>query len=71
MIISNQKDTFNNITIRDSILTKVSTDKFLGVSLDENLTFNDHVNKVTTKLSKSIGACLKETLLPVARRLNA
>ena len=48
MIISNQKDTFDNITIRDSILTKVSTVKFLGVTLYENLTFNDNVNKVKT-----------------------
>ena len=55
MIISNQKDIFVNITIRDSILTKVSTVKFLGVTLDENLTSNDHVNKVTTKISKSVG----------------
>ena len=55
MIISNEKDTLNNKTIRDLILTKVSTVKFLGVTLDENLTFNDHVNKVTTKTSKSVG----------------
>ena len=54
MIIYNQKDTFD-ITIRDSILTKVSTVKYLGVTLDENLTFNDHVNKVTTIILKSVG----------------
>ena len=42
MIISNQKNAIE-IRIRDSILTKVSTVKFLGVTLDENLTFNDHV----------------------------
>ena len=49
MIISNQKNTID-IRIPDSILTKVSTVKFLGVTLDENLTFNDHVK--TTKLLK-------------------
>ena len=43
------------IRIRDSILTKVSTVKFLGVTLDENLTFNDQVKNVTTKISKSVG----------------
>ena len=42
-------------------LTKVSTVKFLVVALDENLTFNDRVNKVTNKISKSVG---------VMRRLN-
>ena len=34
---------------------KVSTVKFLNVTLDKNLTFNDHVNKVTTKISMSTG----------------
>ena len=54
MMISNQKNVME-IRIRDSILTKVSTVKFLGVTLDENLTFNDHVKNVTTKISKSVG----------------
>ena len=49
MIISNQKNAIE-IRIRDSILTKVSTVKFLGITLDENLTFNDHVKNVTTKI---------------------
>ena len=44
MMISNQKNSID-IRIRDSYLTKVSTDKFLGVTLDENLTLNDHVKK--------------------------
>ena len=55
MIMSKQKPTFDNITIRDSILTKVSTVKYLCITLHENLTFNDHVNKVTTKISKCVG----------------
>ena len=50
MIISNQKNAID-IRIPDSILTKVSTVKFRGISLDENLTFNDHVKNVTTKIS--------------------
>ena len=36
-----------DIKIRETILTKVSTVKLLGVMLDENLTLKDHVNKVT------------------------
>ena len=48
MIISKQKKAFD-IKIRESTLTNVSTVKFLGVTLDENLTFNDHVNKVMVK----------------------
>ena len=54
MIISNQKNAIN-IKIRDSILIKVSTVKFIGVTLDENLTFNGHVKNVTTKISMSVG----------------
>ena len=52
MITSNQK---YGIKIRESIHSKVSTVKFLGVILYENLTFNDHVNMVTSKMSKSVG----------------
>ena len=37
MIISNQKNVLD-IKIRETILTKVSLVKFLGVTLDENLT---------------------------------
>ena len=54
MIIQNLKKALD-IKIRESILTKVSTVKFLSVTLDENLTFKDHVNKVTSKISKSVG----------------
>ena len=44
MIISNQKNAID-IRIRYSILTKVSTVKFPGVTLDENLTFNGRACK--------------------------
>ena len=54
MIISNQKNALG-IKIRETILTKVSTVKFLGVTLDENLTFKDHLNKVNSNISKSVG----------------
>ena len=54
MIISNQKNAIE-IRIRDSILTKVSNVKFLGVTLDENLTFIDHVKNDTIKIFKSVG----------------
>ena len=54
IIIYNQKNALD-IIIRESIFKKVSTVKFLGVTLDENLTFKDHVNKVTSKISKTVG----------------
>ena len=42
MIIYNQKNAVD-IKIGETILTKVSTVKFLGITLDENFTFKDHV----------------------------
>ena len=41
-----------------------STVKFLGVTLDENLTLNDHLTNVTTKISKSVAT------VGVMRRLH-
>ena len=43
------------IKIRETILIKVSTVKFHDVTVDEHLTFKDHVNKVTSNISKSVG----------------
>ena len=54
MIISNRKNALD-IKIRETILTKVSTVKFLGVTLYENFTFKDYVTKVTSNTSKSVG----------------
>ena len=59
VIIYNQKYALN-IKIRETILTKVSTVKFLGVMLDKNLTFKDHVNKVTSNIYK-VCWCHEET----------
>ena len=50
MIIPNQKNALD-IKIRETILMKVSTVNFLGVTLDKNLTFKDHVNKVISSIS--------------------
>ena len=54
MIISKQKNALD-IKIRETILTKVLTVKFLDVTLDENPSFKDHVNKVTSNISNSVG----------------
>ena len=54
IIISNQKNAID-IIIQDLILTRFSTVKFLDNTLYENLTLNDHVKNVTTKISKSVG----------------
>ena len=43
----------------------MSTVKFLGGTLDENLTFNDHVKNVTLLKYLSICYCYEEITLPV------
>ena len=53
-MISKHKNALD-IKIRESVITKVSTVKFLGVTLDENVTSKDPVNKVTSKISKCVG----------------
>ena len=70
MIISNQKNALD-IKIRESILTKVSTVKFLGAAIDENLTFKDHVKFLnskflisTSKISNSVGVMRLHCQLP-------
>ena len=68
MIISNQKNVLD-IKIRETILMKVSTVKFLGITLDENLTFKDHVNNVTSNISESVGV-MRRLPLPVACKRN-
>ena len=36
------------------MLSKVLTVKIFGITQDENLTYNDHENTVTTKMSKLV-----------------
>ena len=69
MIISNQKNA-SYMKLQDSMLTKVSTVKFLIVTLYENLTFNYHVTKITTKVSNSVGVMRRLHCHAVARRPN-
>ena len=58
MLFSNRKKILNqnmNVIIDESIITRVKDCKFLGVIIDENLTWMKHINLVTSKISKNIG----------------
>ena len=44
-----------NVIIDESIITRVKDCKFLGVVIDESLTWMKHINLVTSKMSKNIG----------------
>ena len=48
-----------NIIIDENIITRVKDCKFLGVIIDENLTWMKHINLLTSKISKNIGVMHK------------
>ncbi len=43
------------LKIDDIVIERVKTFNFLGITLNENLTWNDHINKISNKISKNIG----------------
>ena len=53
-------ETFNNYELSVSVdnvpVRQVSSTKTLGLTLDENITWRNHVEVITTKISSGIGA---------------
>ena len=43
------------ISMNNSIITRVRATKFLGVIIDEKLTWKDHISLVRSKLAKTVG----------------
>ena len=48
-----------NLTLGNNILSKSSASKFLGVIVDEKLEFNNRIDHISKKISKSIGIIYK------------
>ena len=46
---------FGQLSINESVLESVNSISFLGICIDENLTWKKHINNVCTVLSKKIG----------------
>ena len=44
------------VTIRDQHIRRVSVAKFLGVIIDEKLTFGSHISSVCKRIARSVGA---------------
>ena len=56
ILFGNRKNIDNVcITMNNSIITRVRATKFLGVIIDEKLTWKDHISLVRSKLSKTVG----------------
>ena len=51
------------IKIDDKVINRVNKTKFLGVFIDENLTWKENVKYITTKLSKSIAIMYRTSVM--------
>ena len=51
--------TGQDVVMQNSVLTCVTTTKFLGVIIDHKCKWNDHITYVKSKISKSIGILYK------------
>ena len=49
----------NDVKINNTKLTRVISTKFLGIILDENLTWFNHITYLKTKISKGLGIIIK------------
>ena len=55
----------------DGITLEIKTvTKFLGVSIDENVTWKAHINTIFTRISKSIGIFYRARLILPRKQLN-
>ena len=51
------------LTLNDTIIKREDATKFLGILIDENLTWKPHIQYIETKISKNIGLLYKAKLL--------
>ena len=59
------------ILINDNPIPQVSSVKFLGIHLDQHLTWNNHISEIAKKLSKNVGILYRIAhLLPTSVRIN-
>ena len=49
----------NSIVIDGNIIPSTTNTKFLGINIDNNLTWIAHINYITTKISKGVGVRLR------------
>ena len=49
----------NDVYIDNNRISLVNTTKFLGVMLDNNLSWKEHIGYISNKLAKSIGIIIK------------
>ena len=71
---SSRKDAkFDNvsITVNDSILDRVDSFKYLGVTIQQNLTWSEHIDNISKKFNQRLGLIRRiKFLLPKQARLT-
>ena len=71
MLISKQKDANINIDIDGNKVSHYQTIKLLGVNIDSQLTFNDHINEICKKVSQRVGVMTRlRNLIPTTAKLQ-
>ena len=57
----------SELFIDNNVITKVHSSKFLGIIIDDKLKWQEHINAVANKVSKSLGVIYKmRTALPLS-----
>ena len=59
-----------HIVLNGTNIEQVTNTTFLGVTIDDNLTWREHINMVETKVSKSIAVLYKTTHVPDCQGLH-
>ena len=73
LLVSNKNLSNHNVTIRlmDSVISPVNNCKYLGIYLDDRLTFKDHINYINSKISRHTGILYRiRDNLPLKTRLD-
>jgi hypothetical protein len=59
-----------SITVNDSILDRINSFKYLGVTIQQNLTWSEHIGNISKKLNQRLGLIRRiKFLLPIQARL--
>ena len=59
------------LLIYDTVIERVSDFDFLGLTLNENLKWKSHIDKISNKISRSIGILNKQKhFIPLESRLH-
>ena len=54
LLVTHQKDENFDIMLNDIRIERVRSMKFLGIKIDEKITFKDHLNTLASKISRNI-----------------